>query len=195
MHEVVLPILGVGRPVDNKAFTEGVKKLKEQAKVLENYLKGKDWLVGSKMTVADIYLGSSIATAFQLALDAGFRKAMPNLSKWFVKFTSDKAIVKRFGKIKACEKALKPADASAFGGKVENPFSAAAPKKGDTIDEDDLFGDDDKGDAEAAKKAAAKAKPGKKKEKKPVIAQSLVMFEVKPLDSDTDLDAVAKRIF
>lgn len=28
-----------------------------------------------------------------------------------------------------------------------------------------------------------------------MIAQSLVMFEVKPLDSDTDLDAVAKRIF
>lgn len=102
-------------------------------------------------------------------LDAGFRKAMPNLAKWFEKFTSDKAVVKRFGKIKACEKALKPADASAFGGKVENPFKSDAPKKNDAIDEDDLFGDDD-GDAEAAKKAAAKAKQGKKKEKKPVIA-------------------------
>lgn len=64
MHEVVLPILGVGKPVDNKAFTEGVKKLKEQAKVMDTYLKGKDWFVGSKITVADIYLGSSLATAF-----------------------------------------------------------------------------------------------------------------------------------
>lgn len=122
MHEVVLPILGVGKPVDNKTFTDGLKKLKEQAKVLDTYLKGKEWLVGSKMTIADIYLGSSIATAFQLVLDAGFRKAMPNLAKWFERFTSEKSIVKRFGKIKACEKGLKPADASAFGGKVENPF-------------------------------------------------------------------------
>ena len=40
------------------------KQLKEQAKVLDTYLKGKDWLVGSKITVADIYLGSSLATAF-----------------------------------------------------------------------------------------------------------------------------------
>lgn len=64
MHEVVLPILGVGKPVDNKTFTEGVKKLKEQAKTLDTYLKGREWLVGSKLSVADIYLGSSIATAF-----------------------------------------------------------------------------------------------------------------------------------
>merc|ERR1712238_524053 len=35
----------------------------------------------------------------------------------------------------------------------------------------------------------------KKKEKKPVIAQSLVMFEVKPADSETDLDKLAARIF
>ena len=37
-------------------------------------------------------------------------------------------------------------------------------------------------------------KEGKKK-KKVVIAQSLVMFEVKPLDSETNLDDLAKRIF
>jgi hypothetical protein len=95
---------------------------------------------------------------------------MPNLAKWFEKFSSDKAVVKRFGKIKACEKGLKPAAESAFGGKVENPFQPAASKKSDAIDEDDLFGDDNEEDAAAAKKAAAKAKQGKKKEKKPVIA-------------------------
>jgi len=59
---------------------------------------------------------------------------------------------------------------------------------------DDLFGDDDDDDGAAAA-AAAKAKAAKnKKVKAPVIAQSLIMFEIKPLDSDTDLDAVAKRV-
>ena len=57
----------------------------------------------------------------------------------------------------------------------------------------DLFGDDDEDDAEAAKKAAAAAKEkAKGKKKKEVIAQSLVMFEVKPYDADTDLDALAQ---
>lgn len=61
---------------------------------------------------------------------------------------------------------------------------------------DDLFGDD-ADDGEAAKKAAAAAKEkaqGKKK-KKEVIAMSLVMLEVKPLDDTIDLDVVAKRLF
>ena len=62
-------------------------------------------------------------------------------------------------------------------------------------DLDDLFGDDDEGDAEATKKIAAAAKAkAVKKPKKVVIAQSLVMFEVKPLDSETDLDKLAARI-
>ena len=61
----------------------------------------------------------------------------------------------------------------------------------------DLFGsDDDDGEAakEAAKKAKAAATAGKKV-KKPVIAMSLVMLEVKPLDSETNLDDLAQKIF
>ena len=61
---------------------------------------------------------------------------------------------------------------------------------------DDLFGDDDDADAaEAAKKAAANAKDKAKKKKKEVIAMSLVMLEVKPMDDETNLDDLAKKIF
>ena len=68
--------------------------------------------------------------------------------------------------------------------------------EGEDDDMDDLFGDDGD-DAEAAKKAAAaaKEKAKDKKKKKEVIAQSLVMFEVKPLEAETDLDALAQEIF
>merc|ERR1711918_1332 len=64
-------------------------------------------------------------------------------------------------------------------------------------DDMDLFGDDDEDDGAAAKaaaEAAKKAAAGKKK-KKEVIAMSLVMLEVKPLDSETNLDDLAQRIF
>jgi len=60
---------------------------------------------------------------------------------------------------------------------------------------DDLFGDDsDDGAAAKAAAAAAKAK-ATKKVKKPVIAMSLVMLDVKPVDDTTDLDALAPKIF
>lgn len=64
---------------------------------------------------------------------------------------------------------------------------AKAAKKADD-DMDDLFGDDD---AEPAPKKVEI----KKKEKKKVIAMSLVMLEVKPLDSETNLDDLAEKIF
>lgn len=54
----------------------------------------------------------------------------------------------------------------------------------------DLFGSDDDEAAENARQAAIDAK-AKKSTKPPVIAQSLVMFEVKPLDDTTNLDELA----
>jgi len=61
---------------------------------------------------------------------------------------------------------------------------------------DDLFGsDEDEGAAAAAAAAAKAAAEKKKKPKKPVIAMSLVMLEVKPMDDTIDLDALAKKLF
>lgn len=83
------------------------------------------------------------------------------------------------------------------GGKQKGGKKGKQQKKEEEVEVDDLFGDDDDDD-EAAKKAAADAKKkaqDKKKPKKPVIAMSLVMLEVKPLDDKTDLDKVAARCF
>jgi translation elongation factor EF-1beta len=75
-----------------------------------------------------------------------------------------------------------------------NGPAAPAKKEGADEDFDDLFGDDNEEDAAAAAAAVAKAKAAPKKAKKVVIAQSLVLFEVKPLDNETDLDVLGARI-
>lgn len=65
-------------------------------------------------------------------------------------------------------------------------------KKEDDVD--DLFGDDDEVDEEAKKAmedAKAKAKGG---DKKKVIAKSLIIFDVKPWEIETNLDELAKTI-
>ena len=74
---------------------------------------------------------------------------------------------------------------------------AAKPAPVEEDDDMDLFGDDNEDEKAAAAEAKAKieAAKNKKKPKKTVIAQSLVMFEVKPLDDQTNLDDLAKRIF
>ena len=142
------------------------------------------------MSVADIVVGCALTSAFQLVLDAGFRKGMSNLASWFDNFVALPQVVSVAGNIQACAKPLKPTT----GKEAAAAQPKAAPKK-EEDELDDLFGDDDD-DAEAAKKIAEQAKEkAKGKKKKEVIAQSLVMFEVKPLDSETNLDDLAQRIF
>ena len=65
---------------------------------------------------------------------------------------------------------------------------AAANKKKD--DGDDLFGDDDDAPVEKPKpKVEVKAKKPKP------IAKSIVIFEIKVYDTETDLDVLAKKVF
>jgi len=82
LHPVVFNLFGIGKP-DPSKFSAGVKDLKECAKTLNGYLKDKKWLVGETLSLADIYVGTMLMTAFQLVFDAGFRKAMQNLTSWF----------------------------------------------------------------------------------------------------------------
>jgi elongation factor 1-beta len=81
---------------------------------------------------------------------------------------------------------------SKFKPEVQAKWAAA--KKDD--DEMDLFGSDDEDD-EASFDALCKAKQAaidKANSKKKAIAKSIVMFEVKPLESETDLDVLFARI-
>ena len=152
---------------------------------MNEHLNGKQWLVGSSMTLADVTVASILTPAFQLVLDAGFRKGMKNAGEWFFKCISVPEVIKAAGIIQPCTKALKPAG--------DAPAGKAPSAKNEHADDDlNLFGDDDNEAADVKAKIEAQKKA--KKVKKPVIAQSLVLFEVKPVDDTTDLDQMAAAI-
>lgn len=179
--------------LDNAKFNDLVKNLKDSVKILNAHLNESQFLVGKSLTLADVVVGSILTPAFQLVLDGGFRKGMKNAGEWFNRFVAIPEVVKAAGNIKACDKALKPA------GDVKEakatPAAPAAPAKAEAADDDlDLFGDDDGEDGAAAAKAAAEAAKQAKKGKKQKAAMSLVLFEVKPLDSETNLDDMAQAI-
>jgi elongation factor 1-gamma len=99
LHKVILPLLGVIPFFNPAKYADGLKGVKECAKVLDSALNDKQWLVGDSLTYADIYIASLFQLLFQTVLDAGFRKAMPNLASWFERFIALPAVVKRFGNI------------------------------------------------------------------------------------------------
>lgn len=83
---------------------------------------------------------------------------------------------------------------NSFSNDLMKKWIEKAPKPAQTPaknDEDDLFGDDDA--APVAPKPKPQAPP--KKEKVKAVAKSIVVFEVKVEDIETDLDALAKKIF
>lgn len=198
---VICCVQGHGK-CDMKTWNEKLGQVKGWVKTMNNHLNGKNWLVGSSMTLADIACGVLFTECFQLVLDSGFRKSMPNVTKWFQAFAANSSVIASCGMIKCADKCIKPPcaagdsqeSAAKKGGKKEKVETKKAAKEDDL---DDLFGDDDVEDENAAKEIAAKAKAKAaeaKKPKKVVIAQSLVLFEVKPLSDETDLDAMAKDI-
>ena len=150
---------------------------------LEATLKNQQWVGGQTPTTAD-------QEAFEAIKDSDLKPdTHPHLFAWF-------CLVSKF--TEPIRKSWTAA-AAAKGGKGAAKGGKKGGKKEEKADDDDmdLFGDDNEDDAAAAAEAKQKMLDAKKpkKVKKAVIAQSLVMFEVKPLDDTTDLDVLAKRIF
>ena len=112
-------------PVEGDVYNGAVKDLKDAIKVLNTHLQGKQHLVGGRYTVADVVVGVTLLLPFQLALDAGFRKAMPNVSAWLENFVKLPQVVARLGHVKFAQKIVKPVAPP----KKEEKKEVAAPVK------------------------------------------------------------------
>lgn len=97
-----------GHVVDPAVNANAVKELKDQLKNLNNALNGKDYFVGNRFTIADAALFAVLLLPFTLVLDAGFRKAMPNVSAWFERVSKLPEVIKVAGHVKLPAKGLKP---------------------------------------------------------------------------------------
>ena len=72
---------------NKKAHDDGIKAVKEAVKVINTQLKDSEWLVGNRLTLADVTTFNALLLPFTLSLDGGFRKAMPAASAWFLKMS------------------------------------------------------------------------------------------------------------
>lgn len=202
---------------DKAAHDNGVKAIKEAVKTLNGQLGDRSWIVGDRLTLADIVTFNALLVPYTFVLDGGFRKAMPKAAEWFLKMSKLPVVTRTAGYVKwvgagqdapaggAAKGGKQQQDGGKKGGKKGKQEPKAAPKPApkaaapaeDDIDEDDLFGDGGDDDA-AAEAAAALKKKGEeanaKKKKAAPVAKSLIVWEVKPWGEDTDLQALADKI-
>merc|ERR1711935_235556 len=184
---------------------------------VEQHFKSNTYFCGEHMTIADLALVAVMwGGARGPKLPEGVMKKMPNLSKWYNNMIAQDFFKKAFGNNFAMKVDFGLPDQAAVaknlaGGagnkkaaKKASKADKKAEKKADTkkpapakaADDDfDLFGDEteeDKVATEALKKKSEAAPV--KKEKKVIIAKSLVVFDIKGYEVEADWEAMATKV-
>merc|ERR1711863_136734 len=144
-------------------------------KALDEFLAEHSYIEGFVPSQAD--------TAVFKALSGAPKSDTPHALRWYNHIKSFAAGMDQFAK------ASKDASAYVSGG-------GAAASKDDDDDDVDLFGSDEESDDEEKKRITEerlKAYHEKKSKKPKVIAKTSVLFDVKPWDDETDMDAMLKE--
>ncbi|KAJ1993434.1 hypothetical protein H4R33_000689 [Dimargaris cristalligena] len=126
-----LPILGFvpyNRPVVTKAKEEAVRALT----FLNNVLLDRTFLVGERVTLADIVVVCNMIVAYKRAFDPKFRAPFKNLNRYFLTVVNQPQFAKIIGAVELCsEEPVMAAPKKEPKAKKEaaKPKAEAAPKK------------------------------------------------------------------
>lgn len=114
------PLIGKA-PYNKKVVDDSKKEALEAIHVLEQHLLVHTFLVGERITLADLFVTSQMSRGFQYVLDKEWRAANPNTTRWFETVTNQpiwKAIV---------EKAILVEEAVKYTPPKKEPKPAKAP--------------------------------------------------------------------
>jgi len=127
--------------------TERAKEdIKAALKTLNDHLLTKTFLVGERLTLADIAVACTMLSLYKQVLDPAFRKPFTNVNRWFTTVVNQPNAKAVLGQVDLCTKMAE------FDAKKYAEFSGK--------------GDNKKEKKEKAPKQEAKKQPEKKKEEK-----------------------------
>ncbi|CAD5121438.1 DgyrCDS9949 [Dimorphilus gyrociliatus] len=119
------PCLGIKQ--FNKTATDSAKQvIKAALSTLNSYLATRTYLVGERVTLADISVVCSMLLLYKLVLDPEFRQPYPHVNRWFTTCINQPSFKKVLGSVELCTKmaqfdAKKWAEFSGQGQKKDKP--------------------------------------------------------------------------
>jgi len=167
----VFPTLGAMQ--FNKQQTERAKDdVKKAMKVLNDHLLHHTYLVGERVSLADIAVACTLLQLYQHVMDPNFRKAYGNTNRWFTTIINQPQVKKVIGNFQLCEKMAQfdPKKAAEAG------KAAGGEKKGKKED----------------KKPKEEKKPKEKKKEEP---EDPMDDEPKPIKQKDPFEAIPKGNF
>lgn len=123
----VSPNTGRALFITKQQQKEATERFSEALKVLENHLKLHTFLVGNRITIADIHLAVIFQIAFRFVWDEKFRKNIPNITRWYEYLVNQAPFKSVYGRPVLCKKAL---DRSTFEPATETTEEKPADKGG-----------------------------------------------------------------
>ena len=140
--ELIYPIFQ-GKKNDNKDNDNSDKKLKKYLIILEKeFKKGNKYIMGNKLTLADIVLFRYLRFFFMFYLTEKIRNSLcPKLTSWFENIMNTSEAIEAYGRTLLCKKQLKPLEIKIETNKnkketkkeikKENPLDLIPPSKFD----------------------------------------------------------------
>merc|ERR1711942_130687 len=155
----VFPTMGIMQY--NKTATERAKEdIKAALKTLNDHLLTKPFLVGERLTLADIAVACTMLSLYKQVLDPAFRKPFTNVNRWFTTVVNQPNAKAVLGQVDLCTKMAE------FDAKKFAEFSGK--------------GDNKKEKKEKPKQEPKKQPEKKKEEKKPEPEEDVPKIEKKP---------------
>jgi elongation factor 1-gamma len=125
-------------PYNKKHVEDSAKATNDAMKVLEDHFLINTYLVGERITLADIMVASLLIRGFEFVFDAAWRKENPNVTRWYQTITNQSIYKTVAGEPKLIEEAIKytPPKKEAKP-KAEEPKKEAAKPKAKAADDDE----------------------------------------------------------
>ncbi|KAL9095550.1 MAG: hypothetical protein Q9163_006500, partial [Psora crenata] len=111
--EVIPPLAGAFRPIlgrdpyNKKNVDESLKAAFKAAHVMEEHLLVHTFLVGERVTLADLFAAGILRRGFQYLFDKKWRSENPNLTRWYETVYNQPIFSSVVGKLEFIEEAIK----------------------------------------------------------------------------------------
>jgi len=130
----------IGRdPYNKKNVETAQEKCNAAFKTMEDHLLINTYLVGERITLADVMCAALVSRGFELVLDKSWRSQYPNTTRWFETIGNQSIVKNVAGEVKLCDEAVKytPPAKEKAAPKAAEPKPAAAKPKAKEVDDDE----------------------------------------------------------
>jgi len=102
------PIMGIV-PFHKEATNKAKTDIKKALNLLNTHLITRTFLVGERVSLADIVVSMSLYRLYKMVFDPGFRKAFPNVNRWYLTCVNQHEFKAVIGEVELCEKMMEAA--------------------------------------------------------------------------------------